>query len=169
MIYQLNVLSKLIRKDLFKLFLIFAILFSFNVIVIYFSYGEPTINDFNAMLGVLNADSASFMAILWLLFQIFATIYVSYRYCFYENENSPEFLFLRLNFKKIILHKFCILTLFITMYRGFYYFLTFLIFHTKSYFSILLFVKNTIFFVGISLIMLLFYLMFIVVIRKNDL
>ena len=166
--YQFNVLKKLIKMDFFKLICVFITLFAFNLIVIFFSYGESTIIDFNTMIGILDVKDFNLMGLLWFLFQVFFVIYMSYRYYFYENDNSSEFILLRIKFKKFVNEKLIVMSLFVILFRLLYYLLVYIIFLNSSFFNLFVFFENIYLYLIISLGVFILFIFKYLFLFRND-
>lgn len=123
MSYQLNIIKRLLKKDFFKLFIYFGIILFFLLVIAFFSGVTIDLSFFNMLLGKVNYVEINLYGLLWHFFQIFITIYISYKICYYEDENSLEFIILRANYIDLFIKKFIILTSFILIIRSIVYIL----------------------------------------------
>lgn len=110
--YPLYILRKLIKNDFFRLSILFVFLFLCNVIVIFILPRPILLHDIELMLGIFSIHS-SMLGYLWFVFQFVFLIYFIFRFCFYEIDNSYEFICLRISIRKMILYKFLVITGFI--------------------------------------------------------
>lgn len=138
--YNLNVLNKIFKQDFYKIFIIFVIFFAFVLLSIFMSPIEITAFSLYFILGILFGNN--FLGILWMLFQCLMTIYFSYLFCFYEANNSPEFIFLREKFTSFILKKYFILEVVIVLFRILFYILLYPFFVRYHIFNLFSFFMN---------------------------
>ena len=75
-----------------------------------------SIFQFQYTLGIFN-KYCGFLEYIWIGFQLFVTIFISYKVYSYDLDNSPEFIRLREKKTKIMINKFIILTFFIIIIR----------------------------------------------------
>ena len=157
--YNINVLLTIIKKDYCKILIIFLIFLSFMLLYIFYIPIEISIHSLNLVLGVLFEEN--FLGILWLVFQIIMTIYLSYLFLFYETNNSPEFIFLRTRRISLLLGRYLTLETVVISFRALLYFALSILFFKNLAFNSISFLLNVFIHLFVSSIPFLFYLFMI--------
>lgn len=125
-------------EQYYKFFLIFLF---FLLLMIFFVLNNSTridINSYNIILGIPYTLTMSLLEFVWMMFQIFLTLYFCYSLFSYENNNSPEFLILRKSKKNIMIEKILLAITSIAIFRTFIFLLIYIIINS---------VKNSLLFV----------------------
>lgn len=115
--YQINILRKLLKTDFYKLIVLFYVFLFFMLIITFFSGMSSDLLQFESIISVLTKNNITFVGVLWLLFQLFLLIYISYNFYFFESDNSPEYVYLRTNRISLLLKKIIVLTIFVFLFR----------------------------------------------------
>ena len=105
MIYQFNVLKKLLKSDFWKLLVIYIIFYFCVYCIIKISSIDIVQKDFQFLVGIFTIVNFDFLEYLWIIFQVVCIAYISWSYLIYENNHSKEFLYLRKSLYKIFLEK----------------------------------------------------------------
>lgn len=158
--YNVNVLSKIIRKSFFKIIILSIIMFISLLLVIYFNFGLFSEKNLVRVLGISIFSEKNLLFLIWEIYQIATTFYFSYLFYSYEINNSPEFVLLRKSLKKLFLGKFAFVTLFIILFRTILFLILFMFVDNAQFFNVSLFLKNIIIYICYSLIplfIILFY------------
>lgn len=152
--YQLKILKNLVTYK-YKYLLIIYFIFDYLVIISNFFSGNICDQHFfDQLIGLIFFDNYSFISLLWFLFQAFFIIYTSYYYLFYEDDNSYEFLSLRLSMFKMLINKFLFLIIFIVLFRTLSYFLSLFLFLEFNFIRLFYSIVN---FMVIGIFVFLFY------------
>lgn len=133
LLYDKNVLRKIFKSNFYKLLIIFIIYALFIELYLYLSPLEMSPISLEFALGIW--FNFNFLNMLWMIFQLFFTIYFSYIYCYYEINNSPEFIFLRTSFFKFALKKYFVLESLVFLFRNILYTFFFFSFYKSVTFN----------------------------------
>lgn len=158
LLYEKSVLKKILKSNFYKLLIIFIIYAFFINLYLYLSPIEMSSIKINFALGIW--FNRNFLNLLWIAFQLFFTLYFSYMYCYYEINNSPEFIFLRTNFLKFALKKYSVLECLILLFRSILYIFFFFSFYKYVTFNPFSFFLNVLIHFCISSIIFLSLLFF---------
>ncbi len=156
--YQLNVFLHLLKKKYFKLSLVFVLFFSCMILITYINPVEVDLEVFKPLVGVISLENFSFVDYLWFMFQLFFTIYLSYVFFSYEENNSKEFLVLRKNYLYFMLSKLVLFLIFIIIFRLLIFFIPYLIFKETVKFSFITLICSIGIYIAISIFTYLFYI-----------
>ncbi len=126
-VYSFQILKKIFKNGFYKIVLFFFLLLFAVLFVIYDNTPVAPISIGSIQLA-LGLSFFYFLAIIWSLYQMGTTVYLSYLYFFYEADNSPEFVFLRSDFYHFAIKKYFIYLLFLIICRVFLYFLVYVFF-----------------------------------------
>lgn len=157
-LYEINVLKKIFKSNFYKLFIIFIFYAFFINLHLYLSPLEVGTISLKFALGIW--FEYNFLNMLWMIFQIFFTIYFSYLYCYYEINNSSEFIFLRTSFFKFALKKYCVLECLVFLFRSLFFLFFFLSFYNHVTFNPFFLFLNIFIHICISSIIFLSLLFF---------
>ena len=139
--YSFQILKRIFKGGFYKILLFFIFLLGSIIFAIYnVRYIVPIgISSIKYALGLTLDD---FLPIVWFLYQVGITIYLSYLYFFYETNHSPEFIFLRTDYYHFAIKKYLIFLLFIFFCRVLLYAFVHLIFFINVPFSLEVFIWN---------------------------
>lgn len=96
--------KQLSKQKLWKLLIVYFIIYSMIILVSYLSNFDFDVNLFNIIIG--NFQNDTLLSILWMLFQIIFHTYIIYLFSTYDKTNSFEFIILRESNKNIIQKKY---------------------------------------------------------------
>ncbi len=151
--YQVNALVSSINKIKYWLIIHIVLLFTSYFIIL----GNPIRINRNSMLDLLGIVDKKFYIpnILFLLFQIFITIYFIHLLFNFEKNNSPEFTYMRISKRLLIRKKILLSVISLSIFRLFYYFLVYALFKfylSFNFFDLLLSVLEYLFLVLVYII-----------------
>ncbi len=113
--YYFNIIKTIFKKGFYKHLIFLCALVVFVLIEVYeISDMKSNLFLLKYTLGLIPSD---FLNLLWLLYQIILTVYLSYLFYFYEIDNSPEFIFMRTDFYRFALKKYGTLQIVIIIFR----------------------------------------------------
>ena len=158
--YSFQILKRIFKGGFYKILLFFIFLLGAIIFVIYNNRFIKPI-DISSIQFALGLSFFIFLAIIWFLYQVGITIYLSYLYFFYETNHSPEFIFLRTDYYHFAIKKYFIFLLFISFCRVLLYAFVHLIFFINVPFSLEVFIWN----IGLHAIIATF--MFIISVLYN--
>lgn len=145
MAYHLYSFKNLLKKRLYKIFLLYFLLNLILVLVTFLNNEQIIDQNILMILGIGAFAQNDFLFILWTLFQYLTTAYMTVEYIYFDANQSLEFTLLRFSNTKNILLKFIVLITFCILFRTLVLLITFLIFHKYIFISFSIFVKNTIY------------------------
>lgn len=130
--FQINAFITIFLKKLKWYYLVlFLFLMLFYIFDTYYSMGEITRENILNVLAIFyKYDNLKKISLLYFVFQYFLTFYTTYCLFLYENNNSPEFMLLRINPIKNYLYKFVISNIFCIFIRTLFFVCT-LFFYAK--------------------------------------
>lgn len=159
--YQVHIAKQLFKQKIYKV-VIFLFTFFFLLILSEFLNPRETEQDtLYYLLGIFGEDKASFLETLWIAFQTVSIIYIFFLYLTYEEEHSPEFILLRSNYFSILKNKTIIFLIFLVIFRIVLFLLVTLSFNKYIYFSLSAFAVNIFFYIAVTILSLLYYIIFI--------
>lgn len=148
MIYQYNALAKTFLKNMkwWYIFLVILCIGNFIHLQLQPEILEITRKDFLTSIGIFSLKDNFFNGdILFIIYQLFLTFHNAIVFYDFEKNNSPEFVYMKINKLKLIFQKFVTLIIFIiiirTIYFGINYFLYYkeIIIYFKDYLLTLIF------------------------------
>ena len=118
--------KQLSKQKLWKLLIVYFIIYSMIILVSYLSKFDFDVNLFNIIIG--NFQNDTLLSILWMLFQIIFHTYIIYLFSTYDKTNSFEFIILRESNKNIIQKKILLLLAITILFRIIVFLFTYFIF-----------------------------------------
>ena len=146
--YSFQIVKQIFKGGFYKIFLFFLFLLGVNIFTTYnISNIVPiTIDSIRFLLGL---TYHSLLDLIWLMYQIGLTIYLSYLYFFYEIDNSPEFIFLRTDSYHFAIKKYFVFVICLVLFRILFYLFAHFVFLGNIAFSLSVFLWNIVLHVSI--------------------
>lgn len=153
--YNFLSLLQAIKKQYLLLFVVY--IFLYFIIFLYMVMLPMDISSFMKLVGIPPYFDG--IKILWMLFQIFCHIYITYIFFTKEWDSSFEFLLLRKSYKKNFIHTFIVNCIFTIIIRSFIFIFSYFCFFSDITFSFYLFVINIALYLIIAIITSFFVLL----------